>query len=278
MAEKATLIQWSKSNDVKLKCRLDLGRLFDPTTANRFADRYREFLEDKFNKGIYCHKGNQLFYDSEQLIPPKQKPGRTILLVLGNPASQSVHSGMFFANKDKGPDHRFWSIIEDLNNLRSDTFEIRPSDNINQIRKQKMLGPGCDKFFKIGLCVMLTMPSAAGGKWGGVQGIQRLLGRKAFRKVLEAESKRVTRIAKTFIKNGGAVIVFQKDAWETLRCERSAEYSIEKAKSNELVGRLKGAPDIPLYGVPPTRLSVPCQKVIGKIADKLQSRQKTKHP
>ena len=142
MAEKGMLIQWSKSNDVKLKCRLDLGRLFDPITANRFADRYREFLKDDVNKKIYRRKGNQLFYDSEQLIPPKRKPGTPILLVLGNPASISVHSGMFFANKDKRPDHRFWRIIEDLDNLRSDDLGAQPSVNINQIRKQKMLGLG----------------------------------------------------------------------------------------------------------------------------------------
>ncbi|HSO18289.1 MAG TPA: hypothetical protein VLT88_02460 [Desulfosarcina sp.] len=79
-------------------------------------------------------------------------------------------------------------------------------------------------------------------------------------------------ISKTFVKDGGAVIAFQKDAWETLRCERSAEYSIEKAKSHELIGRLKEAPEIPLYGVPPTRLSGPCKRVIGKIASKLKKR------
>jgi len=88
----------------------------------------------------------------------------------------------------------------------------------------------------------------------------------------------VTRIAKTFVKDGGAVIAFQKDAWETLRCERSAAYSIAKAKSSELIGRLKDALDIPLYGVPPTRLSGPCRDAIKEIADKLQARQKTKHP
>ena len=80
----------------------------------------------------------------------------------------------------------------------------------------------------------------------------------------------MTRIAKTFVKDGGAVIAFQKDAWETLRCERSAAYSIEKAKSHKLIGRLKGAPEIPLYGVPPTRLSVPCREVIGEIATELK--------
>ena len=46
----------------------------------------------------------------------------------------------------------------------------------------------------------------------------------------------------------------------------------------KLIGRIKGAPDIPLCGVPPTRLSGPCKAAIKEIADKLQARQKTKHP
>ncbi len=273
MAEKGMLIQWSKSNDVKLKCRLDLSCLFDSTTANRFREKYREFLKDGLNNKIYRRESNQLFYDSEQLIPAKWSRRIPLLLVLGNPASHSVQNGMFFAYEGKGQDHRFWkSILKPIADFELNPRSIRSTAKVNQIRKQRLLDLDYESHFIIALAVMLTMPSAPGGKWGGVQGIQRLLGRRAYRKVLESESKRVTRIAKTFIKNGGAVIAFQKDAWETLRCERSAAYSIEKAKSNELIGRLKGAPDIPLYGVPPTRLSGPCQNVIGKIAIKLKKR------
>lgn len=240
------------------------------TTSTTAHDRWLEFHEDNVNRNIYRRKGNRLTYYSEQLIPKNRNLKTPILLVLGNPASHSVKSGMFFANEGNGRDHRFWNIIKPLADVRPETLKNQSSHTINKIRKQRMLDVGYDSHFKIGLCVMLTMPSAPGGKWGGVQGIQRLLGRKAYQKVLDAESRRVTRIAKTFIKNGGAVITFQKDAWETLRCERSAEYSIGKAKSSELIGRLKDAPDIPLYGVPPTRLLGPCREVIGKIATKLK--------
>ena len=266
-------------NDIRLECGIDLEELLKTKAERaRFDAKWQDFHEDNVNRDIYKLDGNRLTYSSEQLIPIKRSPRIPILLVLGNPASHSVKSGMFFAYEGKGHDHRFWKeILKPLANLEPDVLQTPSLDKINQFRKRSMLNLDYKSSFKIGLCVMLTMPSAPGDKWGGVQGIQRLLGRKAYRKVLEAESKRVTRIAKTFVKDGGAAIAFQKDAWETLKCERSNAYSIEKAKSHKLIGRLRGAPEIPLYGVPPTRLSVPCRDAIKEITDKLQARQKTKH-
>jgi hypothetical protein len=260
-------IEWREIGDIKLECCIDLDDLLQSDSErNRFNSKWQDFHANNVNRDIYRREANRLIYYSEQLIPKKRSRRIPILLVLGNPASHSVKSGMFFAHEGKGQDHRFWkSILKPLADLELKDLGKQDADRINRTRRLRMLNLDYDSLYRIGLCVMVTMPSAPGGKWGGVQGIQRLLGRKAYEKVLEAESRRVTSIAKTFIENGGAVIAFQKDAWEALRCERSAAYSIKEAKAGNLRGRLIDAPEIPLYGVPPTRLSGPCRKMIKKV-------------
>ena len=51
------------------------------------------------------------------------------------------------------------------------------------------------------------MPSAAEGKWGGVAGIQKLLGAKAFRKLERAEQDRVLEYVKNFVNSNGNPIL-----------------------------------------------------------------------
>jgi hypothetical protein len=266
------VINCRKIDDIKLKCDMDLdGLLKSEVERNRFDSKWRDFHANNVNRDIYRRKGHRLIYYSEQLIPKKRSRRVPILLVLGNPASHSIKSGMFFAHEGKGQDHRFWkSILKPLADLELKDLDKQDADRINRTRRLRMLNLDYDSPYRVGLCVMVTMPSAPGGKWGGVQGIQRLLGKKAYEKVLGAESRRVTRIAKAFIENGGAVIAFQKDAWEALRCERSPGYSIDEAKAGNLIGRLRDAPEIPLYGIPPTRLSRPCRQMIKKVLEGLK--------
>ena len=115
--------------------------------------------------------------------------------------------------------------------------------------------------FRIGMCVFISMPSPAGGKWGGVAGIERLFGRRAFQRLELEEANRVIDIAKGFIKKKGAVVAFQKNAWNALRNDADPAYGIEEARSCRLRGNLKGT-KIPLFGVPPTRLTGPCSKAL----------------
>jgi len=106
------------------------------------------------------------------------------------------------------------------------------------------------------------MPSAPGGPWGGIAGVQKLIGAKAMRRLEKAETKRVLECAKKFVNPKGAVIAFQKNVWNNLRSENDPKYELKRARAGKLKGHLKGNPRIPLLCVPPTRLSGPCSRVL----------------
>jgi len=67
-----------------------LDRLFlDQKSRERFDYKWKIFVEDNCNNDIYRLQGNMLSYDSEQLIPTKTNAKLPLLLVFGNPASES---------------------------------------------------------------------------------------------------------------------------------------------------------------------------------------------
>ena len=116
--------------------------------------------------------------------------------------------------------------------------------------------------FRIGLCVFISMPSAAGGVWSGVAGVRKLLGSKGMSRLESAERERIVRCARRFLEPGGAAVAFQRNAWEGLRAEGDPAYSLDLARRGELKGSVADMPHVPLYGVPPTRLIAPCRKAL----------------
>ncbi len=80
------------------------------------------------------------------------------------------------------------------------------------------------------------MPSAPGGKWGGIAGAQRLIGARALRRLERAGTERVFECAKEFVTPDGAVVTFQKNAWNALRSDEDLPYSIDLAKAAKLKG------------------------------------------
>ena len=56
-------------------------------------------------------------------------------------------------------------------------------------------------------------------------GVQKLIGVSALRKLEQEESVRVFKLAAKFINSKGAVIAFQKNAWNSLRSKNNSEYS-----------------------------------------------------
>ena len=106
------------------------------------------------------------------------------------------------------------------------------------------------------------MPSAPGGKWGGVAGIQKLIGAKAMRRLEQAERKRVVECSRDFLANDGEVVSFRKNAWGTLKSDEDPPYNINLAKAGKLMGKMKKCPDIHLFGVPPTRIIGPCRGIL----------------
>ena len=113
--------------------------------------------------------------------------------------------------------------------------------------------------------MFITLPSAPGGPWDGVTGFQKLIGVRALRKLEQEETSRVFKLAKNFINSKGAAIAFQKNAWNCLRSEKNAEYSIGAAREGTFKGNLKGRDDLVLLCVPPTRLIGPCRMVLAQM-------------
>lgn len=267
------LIEQRKSKGCAIECELDLAELFETQIERqRFDTKWDEFVKsDTDNKRIYRLRGDRLQYKSEQLIPEKTDSRPPLLLVLGNPATHSVQSGMFFAFKGNGREHRFWKNILKPSGLLSLPFDAGlPAKELNANRRKSLSGLNYDSEFCIGLSVFISMPSAPGGKWGGIAGVQRLVGARAFRKIESAERKRVLRCIKRFVAphGKGAVVAFQKNAWNALSSEDDLEYSIGAAKAGKLKGTVAGYPKTPFFCVPPTRLSGPCCRVLKTFVSK----------
>jgi hypothetical protein len=236
----------------------------DKEDRKRFDKKWVLFRKDNCNKEVFGPKGNDAIpYESEQLIPFKTNRKPPLLLVFGNPASESVRRGMFFSSVGDGKELRFWSSILGKAGLLPSfsNCDLR-AEALNQRRKEQLCNLEYDGPFRIGLSVFISMPSAASGTWGGVAGIQRLLGARALRELERVEVRRICAISRDFIKGRGAVVTFQKNAWNALRSAKDREYSIDAAKSGMLKGTLKGTVDTPLYGVPPTRLIGPCRRTL----------------
>ena len=257
-----------KQNDWQIKCSISLAELFP--TANekkRFKAKWKDFIKsDPDNKAIYNLNDDYLSYKSEQLVPSKKDKRPPLLLVLGNPATHSVNSGMFFSFEGDGKEHRFWKRILKPSGILDLSFDTKQSvGELNKQRRASLLNLEYDSPFRIGLCVFVSMPSAPGGKWGGIAGVKKLIGIRALRRLEKAETERVLECAKKFVNPKGAVVTFQRNAWNALCSEDDQSYSIDLAKAGKLKDKLKNNPSIPLFGVPPTRLSGPCSKVLEKL-------------
>jgi hypothetical protein len=264
------LLTYQPPDPVRMDFAVNLNELLPtPSERKNFDRKWKSFIaSDDANKSIYRKNENQLIYQSEQLIPFKKDSRPGLLLVLGNPASHSVQSGMFFAFKDNGKENRFWKSILKASGIIDLPFDpFLSTEALNKERRDRLLNLDYDSPFRIGLCVIISMPSAPGGKWGGVAGIQKLIGAKAMRRIEEAERERVFLCSKDFLANDGIVISFQKNAWNTLKSDESPTYDIKLAKTGQLIGKMKNQPGIAFFGVPPTRIVGPCRDVLMRIFD-----------
>ena len=113
------LLSWYKAKDCTLNLKINLDRLFKKSKEKEMVDtKWKDFIaSDPDNKKVYgasqgyaltsgaydgawrsyaLTRRNLLKYRSEQLISTKTDNRSLLLLVLGNSATHSVESGMFF--------------------------------------------------------------------------------------------------------------------------------------------------------------------------------------
>jgi hypothetical protein len=265
---KNNLLTWKKTKGCTIDCEIDLGVMFEgKDERERFDGKWKEFIaSDPDNKKVFWKRSNKLIYRSEQLIPTKKDERPPLFLIFGNPATHSVEKGMFFSSKSKGKGNRFWKLILNSAGVLNLPFDPRQSvEKLNAQRRQSLFNLKYDSPFRISLGVFISIPSAPSGKWGGVTGIQKLIGTKALRRLEAAERDRVMECSKKFLTPNGAVITFQKNAWNGLRSNVDLPYNIDLAKAGKLQGKLRDNPDIPIFGIPPTRLTGPCRNVLHQV-------------
>jgi hypothetical protein len=251
-----------------MKCSLDLSRLF--TTGREreaFEVRFSLFLEsDPYNREVYELAYDRLVFWSEQLIPVKKDNRIPLLMVFGNPAPRSVSEGMFFAYEGEGKEHRFWKHIVKPAGLLDFSLDAGLSvRERNERRKKQLLDLEYRSAFRVGFTVFITLPSGSSGPWSGNAGIRKLLGARAMRNLIESERARVSRTTGKFIGDGGIVLTFQRDAWEGLRSPKAPPYCIHLAKQGKLAGTVIDKKGCVLYGLPPTRLTGPCRRVLAAV-------------
>lgn len=267
------LLNWGKNktrDSCQLECEINLNKLFlTNNERENFNNKWEEFIcSDECNKNIYEREQDNLVYKTEQIIPQKTNERRPLLLVLGNPASHSIQAGMFFAYEGNDKEHRFWRLLDQAQVLSLPNSNLTSHHDRNNYRKKQLLTLQYDSLFRIGLYVYMSMPSTASGKWSGVNGIHRLIGIKAMRRLEAAEFERFFNYVHGFLNPNGVVFVFQKNAWNCLRSPEDPEYSIDRAKIGHLKGHLKST-NIQLFGIPPTRLSKDAERVFNEFVSDL---------
>ena len=259
------LLEYSPIKDChgQLKCKIIINELFKSSKEKEsFLGKINDFLHsDKTNEEIYTVTEKYIEYKTEQLIPDKRDNRPQLLLILGNPASHSINSGMFFASESNKSEHRFWKkILKESNIYLSD--DDLSLENKNEDRKRKILDSDYESPFQIGLTVFHSMPSGASGDWSGVAGIHKLLGKKALRRLEHEEKKRILATIDEFVTGKGAVVVFQKNAWQNLKRAVDQNYDYTTVRKKGITGKVEDRKDIDLICVPPTRLSGPCSTIL----------------
>jgi hypothetical protein len=244
-----------------LECCLNLNLLY-PDSRDRaaFEERWMAFdKSDATHPNVFTRtESDTLIYLSETIIPTTSDSRPPLLLLLGNPASHSVASEMFFAFEGDHHEHRFWiglciAGILDFNEA-TDISIVEPGKR-NRQRKQKLIELDYSSPFRIGMTVYYTLPSAASGApWSGVSGIRRLLGTQALNRIAEVEQQRIAQIVTSFMPLGGGIMVFQRDAYEAVRGSTDPQYSLDRAKAGQLYAKYRDNPTVHVVGVAPTRL------------------------
>ena len=256
------ILSYKKPEYGTQECSLNTNNLFDSTQQkDKFNELWPKFFQsDETHKDIFFRdKLGHINYLSESFIPSRTDNRPPVLLVFGNPASQSIHHKMCFAYEGNYREHRFWVALRKTGLLKYHSDENENNydwETRNQNRKKELFNLEYDSPFRLGISMFYSMPSPASKPhWSGVDGLLKLFGKKAMDKLNEEENQRINKIINSFMLGEiGAILTFQKNAYEEMRSGSSPGYKYASAKKGVLIGKYKFNDGIPLVGLPPTRL------------------------
>jgi hypothetical protein len=222
------------------ECVIDLNKVYSDEELVEFNGRWKEFVaSDEATASVIKRTGNKLTYPHKSWIPIKKDNRPPVLMLFGNSASHSVKEDIYFSYEGHGSEHRFWKVLRDLK-------IIKINKNPETI-KQDFLDLNYDSPFRLGFEVLYTFPTPASGDWSGVKGVRKLFRKKVMDLMFESERQRLLSLMREFTKDGGAVIAFQKNAYEAAAQNK---YTKDLAWEGKLRSRLDKS--IRIFGTPPT--------------------------
>jgi hypothetical protein len=241
---------------------LDLRELYPDSKARaRFEAHWREFVESSADhRDLFTRDADSIVYRTESFIPHEQDGRPPVLLVVGNPASHSVRAGMCFAlEKGRRTEHRFWEGLAAANWLSFNDVPGRPDEDAearNARHRADLLAGRYESPFLVGIDMFFTFPSPASAPaWKGVSGLFKLFGCPGMRLIAAAERTRLASTISRFVTRQGAVVTFQRNAYEELRNPSAPPYTRADAREGRLRSKSAAGYPIQLFGAPPTYLA-----------------------
>lgn len=237
---------------------INLDELYPtPSLRTAFEQRWEQFYpSDAANPYVFTRTTRgRLVYLSESVVPSIDTDKPKLTLVFGNPAPSSIKERSVFSFEGEGREHRVWSVFRAVGLMEFTNVRGLSNQEMNQIRKRQLFDLQYTSPFAISFIPFYSFPTTPSTyPWTGVAGMQKLFGKEAFRRITLAEQQRMRRFIQGFMPNGGAVIAFQKDAYNALRHPETAEYSRDAAVASELESVFPYQENITVIASAPTRL------------------------
>lgn len=204
------------SSELIDKCSFSWNELYKAEAEKQaFLRRFEAFTDaDPAAREIVRISDFGINYSSESFIPPATDADKSnVVLVLGNPAPESVAMGAMFAYENHGKRyHRFWRVLDGAGVLQFGTDPDKLDPHAKMVR---LYAGEYDSPFNIFIVPFYSFPTPPGGEWNGVAGIRRLFG-NAFPAVAAQDNERMQMFLDTYIKDGDSILAFQKDAFVAL--------------------------------------------------------------
>jgi hypothetical protein len=190
---------------------INLKKILDQKQLSEFSRQFEIISSaDKDFKNLCSLKNGMLRYESETLLPLVGEGFKPkVLLVYGNPSTQSVKNGMFFFSKSaEHHRHSMWGklakakLVYDLKSKMSNSLTARQEEA--NLRQLMMLSGTSSKKYLVGLTTFYSLPTPSSGHtFSGVAGVEKIFS-PIKEKIAVMEAKRI--LSYPFAE--GATIIF----------------------------------------------------------------------
>jgi len=218
------------ADDIRQYVEIDLTKL-DEQEREKLKREVGQIYGEYKDIIRYENGDDKLVYKTEILIPKVTRGDRlNLLMLLGNPATHSLQSGMFFAYErrrgkqgiEKWIEHRFWTALRDCEVLRfyEGVADLTPRniEAVNKYRRDCLLNGTYKSDFNIFILPYFSFPTPSSV---GVRGIRPIVGETIFTKMEGAEFCRfMETVTSNELKN---IMCFSKMVGEEILSQAKSE-------------------------------------------------------